>query len=129
MKWGFLFACVVVFILLFLSLANGQDGYYGADSKWHQHDPNWKGLWIAQDFARCCGEQDCEEANKGNVTVTRLENGNGYMVQWPGQEPEFVPYNSPNVEASKDGEYWVCHRRIYGQPMTVRCLFVPPLGF
>ena len=133
MKWGFLFACVIVFLLVLLSLARGQEQlgpFKGADGGYHQHDPNWKGLWIAQDFSQCCGKADCEEANIGGVTVVRLQNGSGYMVQWPNQEAEFIPYQAPSVHPSQDGSYWVCHKWVGGDGVkSVRCLFTPPLGF
>ena len=109
------------------------EGYTGG---YHQHDAEWEGRWIAQDFPSCCGKQDCFKANTGDgLTVVRAEDGGGFIVTMPqinGKDPitEFVPYNAPILRPSQDGEYWVCHRVVGGDGTRMpRCLFVPPLGF
>jgi hypothetical protein len=120
-----------VWAALFAGAAFGAQAYEGADGQWHQHNSKWEGLWIAQDFPSCCGERDCSMANKSDgLLVKRLDNGSGYLVQWKGQEPEFVPYTASAIKPSKDGEYWACFRIVGGTGVkSVRCLFVPPLGF
>jgi hypothetical protein len=127
--WGIVLTLVAT---VWISKAYGAEPYVGADGQWHQHNSKWEGLWIAQDFPSCCGERDCSQANKpdGELLVKRLENGSGYLVQWKGQEPEFVPYTSSAIKPSQDGEYWGCFRIVGGTGVkSVRCLFVPPLGF
>jgi hypothetical protein len=109
--------------------------YKGAEGYMHQHNPQWEGLWIANDFPSCCGERDCFKAGQGEVEVQRLEDGTGYIVLWAqtnGTEPiaEFLPYDSPRLRPSQDGEYWACHMLVNGDSTRrTRCLFVPPLGF
>jgi hypothetical protein len=108
----------------------GEKLYAGAAGNYHYHNDQWEGLWIANDFPSCCGERDCFKAGQGEVEVERLEAGNGFLVTWAGQEPEFVPYNAPNLRPSQDGEYWACYRLAGGTgTKQTRCLFTPPLGF
>jgi hypothetical protein len=114
--------------------AEAAQAYRGADGQWHQHDPHWDGLWIANDFPSCCGKSDCFK-DGAEVDIQRLEDGTGFIVTWAqpnGTEPtpEFIPYDSPVLRPSQDGEYWACHRLVKGNgTRSTRCLFIPPLGF
>lgn len=74
----------------------------------------------------CCNTTDCRQvsgsASKSYVTITEVTGG--YRVNRPGTTPEFIPWDSPKVKSSKDGEYHWCSSGGSDTTNTI-CLYVP----
>jgi hypothetical protein len=89
----------------------------------HEHRADWNGAWIARNFQRCCGEEDCAQVPLGGVA----QNPDGsYTVLETG---EIFAFNDPEIEPSEDGSYWRCRYQSGQLEGQTRCLFVPPVGF
>jgi len=70
--------------------------------------------------AQCCSGDDCAPVPDGAVT----EGPDGYTLPNGG----LVPYGSPKIRFSPDGQYHWCHSvPINGEPFTY-CLYVPGRG-
>ncbi|MDF2766092.1 MAG: hypothetical protein K0S81_3086 [Rhodospirillales bacterium] len=95
-------------------------GYSGGN---HEHPADWAGAWIAQNFGRCCGKEDCVRIPIGDVS----RNADGsYTVLETG---EIFDWSDPQIESSEDGTFWRCHYSTGQRQGQTRCLFDPPLGF
>jgi hypothetical protein len=94
----------------------------GFNGGYHEHAVDSPDAWIAQNFARCCGKNDCIPIQDGGV----MRNADGsFTILDTG---ETFTWNDPQVESSQDGTYWRC-RNMSGQAAgKTRCLFVPPFG-
>jgi hypothetical protein len=106
-----------------LAASEPDDPISGLTGGYHEHPPGWAGAWIAQNFGRCCGKEDCVQLPDGGV----IRNVDGsYVVLETG---EVFAWSDPQIESSEDGTYWRCHYNSGQRQGQTRCLFVPPLGF
>ena len=83
------------------------------DAEWIMKSPS---------FAYCCGPQDCEKLPDGAV----VQSQDGFRVILSNRT-FVVPYQSPHLHKSIDGDYWLCtnedrESETFGQ---YKCLFVP----
>lgn len=108
--------------LLFVTAADSaeQDFIPGYNGGYHQHDANWPGSWIPQEFPACCGKLDCEQVPENGV-VTNLDGS--FTIKETGER---LAWNDPKVLPSRDGTFWRC-KNLLAKNAT-RCLFVPPQG-
>jgi hypothetical protein len=95
----------------------------GFGGGYHEHPSGWEGAWIAQNFGRCCGKEDCLPVPDGGVA---RDLDGSYTVLESG---ETFAWNDPQIEQSQDGTYWRCKYNAGQLRGQTRCLFVPPLGF
>lgn len=70
----------------------------------------------------CCSNQDCREANSGEVRETP----EGYQLITTG---ETVPYGNKRIKDSPDGRFHVCQQGGDFDTGRILCIFVPPRGF
>ena len=113
-------AAIVLFAWADARGAEPNDPIPGYSGGYHEHAAEWPGNWIAEDFNRCCGKNDCVQVPDGGVT----RNADGsYTVRETG---ETFAWADPELKLSQDGTYWRCRYQTDGH---TRCLFVPPLGF
>ena len=126
MKWGFLFACVMIFVLLWIAGAFGGSAFPEppqTEHTWIQKNPDYK-LRMPSTSTHCCSQHHCRMLNPGQV----LRQEDGYVVL-PSppflNHAEFVPQSEVYyTEAEGEGQFWACVVMD-----KVRCLFVPALGF
>lgn len=95
-------------------------GYPGG---YHEHPPGWAGAWIAQNFGRCCGKEDCSPITDGGIS--RNADGSFTILE----TGEIFAWSDPQIEFSEDGTFWRCRYNSGQRHGQTRCLFVPPLGF
>ena len=78
----------------------------------------------------CCNTIDCRPVDGpfdklGHHKVQVLAEANGFRITTTN---EFIPFNSPMIRESKDGEFHWCSRSGADNTATI-CLYVPPLGY
>lgn len=75
----------------------------------------------------CCSGYDCRRiTGTGSQSKVRVAEGpNGYVISTTG---ETIPYNSPKLRDSPDGEFHWCSAGGRDDTKTI-CLYVPPRGF
>jgi hypothetical protein len=118
-----LLAAVLLLAAQDVHASEPDDPISGYSGGYHEHPPNWPGAWIAQNFGRCCGKEDCVQLPDGGVTrnmdgsFTVLETG------------EIFAWTDPQIESSEDGTFWRCHYNTGQRQGQTRCLFVPPVGY
>ena len=82
--------------------------------------------WYSQ---YCCSGQDCVRIPESSVKITK----NGYEIRLtPAEHPSLnTPFNytvpAAKAQMSEDNEYHACI--IPSDPDTLRCLYVPSMGY